>query len=341
MKYKILCIFSLLLFFAKSAFADNAIRVLMNESHSGSLPSAEAESIDRFTGKLFHNGHLYSGSLEVLKDKNGLYVIKNVPFEEYIEGVVASEIGLDWEIEALKAQAVISRTYAMFFKNRNAGNRFHITSSIRHQVYKGENRDPLIAYAVKATKGEVLTYKNMPIKAFFHATCVGKTEHPDEVWEESLPYLRSVECNGNNSPYDSWQRTFSKAEIAAALGTGSIKDLSIASYTATGRVKTVRIIAGGNRTGHSGREVKATDLRKLLGYKELPSTNFSLTIKGGDIIFAGKGYGHGVGLSQWGALEMARQGKKYREILSHYYPGTALKNSDALPYRDLASKMTP
>ncbi len=340
MKYKILFFFALLLLCAQSAFAEDVIRVLMMESPYGSLPSAEAESIDRFTGKLFLNGHLYSGSLEVLKDKNGLYVIKNVPLEEYIEGVVASEVGLDWEMEALKAQAVISRTYAIFFKNHNAGNRFHITSGIRHQVYNGENRDPLITSAVKATEGEVLTYDNMPIKAFFHATCVGKTEYPHEVWEERLPYLMSVECNGNNAPYDSWQRKFSKAEIAAALGTGSITDLFIASYTATGRVKTVSIMTGGNRAGRSEREVKATDLRKVLGYKELPSTKFSLTKKGGDIIFTGKGYGHGVGLSQWGALEMARQGKQYPEILSHYYPGTALKNSDELFYQDLAAKTT-
>jgi stage II sporulation protein D len=87
--------------------------------------------------------------------------------------------------------------------------------------------------------------------------------------------------------------------------------------------------------------IKATDMRKLLGYEEFPSTQFSLTKTGGDVIFIGKGYGHGVGLSQWGALEMARQGRNYREILAHYYPGTTLKNSEDLTYQDLASKITP
>jgi stage II sporulation protein D len=339
-KHSIVIIFTLLFVLSRTVVAEDTIRVLMHESPYDSLPSPKASSIDSVTGELFINGHFYYGSLEVLKDNNGLYVINNLPFEEYIEGVVAAEIGREWETEALKAQAVISRTYAVFYRSFNAGNSYHITSSTLHQLYKGKNEDPLITDAVKETAGEILTYQNQPIKSFFHATCGGKTEFPEEVWKESYPYLTSVDCYDRNAPYDNWQKRFSLGKISDALGIGAVKDISISSFTATGRVKTVAI-TGQDKSGDSTIEIKATELRKLLGYKELPSTQFSLVKKGDDIIFTGRGFGHGVGLSQWGALEMARQGKNYREILAHFYPGTTLKTSGELSYHDLASKIMP
>jgi stage II sporulation protein D len=333
-------ILALFLVLLRPVFAEDTIKVLMHGSPYDPLPSPEALKIDSLTGELFINGQFYYGSLEVLKDKNGLYVINKLPFEEYIEGVVAAEIGREWESEALKVQAVISRTYAAFYRSDNSGNSFHITSSTLHQLYKGKNEDPLITDAVKATAGEILTYHNLPIRSFFHAACGGKTELPEEVWKESYPYLTSVDCNGRNAPYDNWQRRFSLKDISSALGTGNIKEISISSYTATGRVKTL-VLTWQDKSGDVTTEIKATELRRQLGYKELPSTQFSLVKTDDTIIFTGKGYGHGVGLSQWGALEMARQGKNYREILAHFYPGTILKNSGELSYQDMASKTAP
>jgi stage II sporulation protein D len=206
MKHFVLTLLSLLFFISQLANADDAIRVLMLESPYDQVPSEGARNIDYIVGKVFINGTFYSGSLEIVKDAKGLYVINNLPLEKYIEGVVASEIGKDWEMEALKAQAVISRTYATYYKNLNAGDKFHLTSSVLHQLYKGENTDSLIFSVVKETRGEVLIYDHLPIKAFFHATCEGKTEFPEEVWEESYPYLVSVDCNSKNAPYEHWQR---------------------------------------------------------------------------------------------------------------------------------------
>jgi stage II sporulation protein D len=341
MKYITFAIISIIFLFSQPALAEDTIKVLMIESPYSRLPSGDARVIDSVTGKVFINGQHYSGNLEIMKDKQGLYVINNLPFEEYIEGVVASEIGLEWEPEALKAQAVISRTYGAFYRGRNEANSFHLTSSTLHQLYKSKNTDPLITYAVKVTEGEILTYHNLPIKALFHAACAGKTEIPEELWEGSYPYLTSVDCYGRNAPYDNWQRKFSTKEISALLKTGRLKDISISSYTATGRVKTLKVLVDEKESARSAIEVKAADLRKLLGYNKLPSTYFSLAKKDGYIIFSGKGFGHGVGLSQWGALEMAKQGKNYREILSHYYPGTLLKHNDELQHKDLASATTP
>jgi len=137
-----------------------------------------------------------------------------------------------------------------------------------------------------------------------------------------------------NTPYDNWKREFTFNEIAKAAGINSgIKDITIATHTSTGRVKTLKMIID---TAETELEIKATDLRKYLGYKTLPSTDFSIT-KGAEdlsagqagIIIEGRGWGHGVGLCQWGALEMAREGKNYREILAHYYPGTNIGKQTA------------
>ena len=319
-------------FFLLSHFsaAEDSIRVLMLKSPYEQLPSEKVENVDRVNGKVFINGQFYKGNLNIIKDKKGLYVINTLLFEKYIEGVVASEINDDWELEALKAQAVISRTYATFYKTLNAGKDFHLTSSILHQLYKGENTDPLVTYAVKVTDGEILTYENFPIKAFYHATCEGKTEVPEEIWEESYPYLMSVNCNSHNAPFESWRKKFSLKEVAKSLGLNKLRDINISTYTATGRVRTVELILGGLDDAGSAKEIRAIDLRRSLGYEELPSTHFSLSKNGKEIIFSGKGYGHGVGLSQWGALEMAKQGKNYKEILAHYYPGTTLVENNRM-----------
>jgi stage II sporulation protein D len=311
--------------FCQHVRAEESIRVLLREDPHGPIPSEDAKTLGRVNGKAFINGKHYSGSLAFMSDDNGLYVINDLPFEKYIEGVVASETGGEWELEALKTQAVISRTYALFHRDRNAENQFHLTSGVLHQAYSGKSISPLIQKAVRETAGEILTFNDQPIKAFYHSTCEGKTELPEEVWGERFPYFRSVDCNTRNAPYESWNKRFSKVEIEDATGIKGIADITVISNTVSGRVRTLRITAGNGETGTSEIEIKATDFRRLLGYRRLPSTDFVLNQEDGGVSIEGRGWGHGVGLSQWGALEMAKQGKDYRVILSHYYPGTELK----------------
>lgn len=318
-----LIIFASLLLLCRVPQAEDNIRVLMLDDSDSPLPSEKTESLDKLNGKIFFEGETYSGSLEVRRDENGLYIINDLPFEKYIEGVVASETGGGWEMEALKAQAVISRTYALFYKNLNKDKEYDLTSSVLHQVFKEDNINPQIIRAVKETGGEILMYEGNPAKTLYHSICIGKTELPEEVWGGSYPYLKSVDCNTKNTPYDNWMREFTFDEIGKAASiNGVIKDITIASYTSTGRVKTLKITTA----TETELEIKSNDLRKYLGYKMLPSTDFSLT-KGTEtgqagVIIEGRGWGHGVGLCQWGALEMAREGKNYKEILAHYYPGT-------------------
>jgi stage II sporulation protein D len=336
-KFTILTVAALLFLLIQPSGAEDIIKVLMLGSPDAPLPSEEAEQVDNISGKIFIHGKFYKGSLRILRDTNGLHVINSIPFDDYIEAAVAAEIDKEWELEALKAQAVISRTYALFNKSLNTNNSYHLSSSILHTLYD-DHIDQLITLAVKSTKDEVLAYDNYPIKALYHNTCEGNTELPEEVWKESFPYLKSVSCNSRNAPYENWQRRFTLKEIEKALGVSDIRSIKIASYTLTGRAKTLSVSALDGNADIYTKNITAIQFSELLGPDELPSTAFSISAQKGNIVFTGNGHGHGVGLSMWGALEMARQGNSYKEILSHYYPGTAIHNSDELHHHEFVSK---
>jgi stage II sporulation protein D len=297
------------------------IKVLVLEDNY-SVPDRDEKLVmmGRNEGDILMNGTHYTGNIEVWKGEKSLYIVNELPLENYVESVVASEVGTNWELEALKVQAVISRTYAVYRKIASANARYDLTSSVLHQVYKGNNPSIQIAYAVRETEGEILTYEGKPIEALYHSTSGGRTENAEEVFGRSYPYLKSVESNCELSPYAVWERKIPKEEIEKALGLKGIQGITIHSYTATGRAKELLIQKELGQT-----VMKATEFRKLLGWSRLPSTNFTLRGNGSGITFEGKGYGHGVGLCQWSALQMARDGKTYKEILSFFYPGTEIR----------------
>jgi stage II sporulation protein D len=298
------------------------IKVLILDDVFRNIPAKDEtlEKMGKLKGDLLVNGNHYPGNIEVLKGKESLYLINELPLEEYVKNVVNAEVGSNWDMEALKVQAVISRTYALYQKNKNGTNgNYDLTSSVLHQVYKGSSTDTRISYAVMNTESEVLTYNGDPIEAFYHSTSGGKTEDPQEVFGKSYPYLKPVESNSEISPYWIWERRIPAEEIEKALQVNSIKDIQIDSYTSTQRVKTVTVIHD-----EGSLNVKTTDLRKILGWNRLPSTNFTISRDNGNYVFDGKGYGHGVGLCQWSALEMSKEGMTYKEILDYFYPGTKL-----------------
>jgi stage II sporulation protein D len=307
--------------YAFPLFADNIRVLIINEVYQ-KIPSKieKIEKIGSVRGDLLVMGSHYTGDIDVWKGDNGLYLINELPIEDYVKDVVVAEVGSNWEMEALKAQAVISRTYAVYQKKMNGDSIYHIASSVLHQVYKGNNPDVRVAYAVAETSGEILTFNDKPIEAFYHSTCGGRTENPEDVFGKSYPYLKSVESNCEISPYWTWARRIRLTDIEKALNLSGIKEILIKSYTSTNRVKQLDI------TNESGiTTINATDFRKALGWSILPSTNFKMALDGDSILFEGKGYGHGVGLCQWSALQMAREGKNYKEILSFFYPGTMIQ----------------
>lgn len=308
--------------FAVPAMAADNIKVLILSKNFNTVPDADEKisRMDKVKGDLIIGGNSYRGQIEVWRGTKGLYLINILPLEDYVEGVVGSEIGPDWSLEAIKAQAVIARTYALYniLKNGN-GKRFHLTSSVLHQAFNGRNKNPLVAQAVKETRGQILKYEGGPIEAFYHSTSGGLTELPEEVFSKSYPYLKSVPADSSLSPYNIWTRRIPLSEIERATGIKNIRDIQIASLTATGRAKEVTIASNPDSI-----DVEAKELRKLLGWKRLPSTMFTVAVEDGIATFEGSGFGHGVGLCQWSSQSMALEGKTYGEILSHFYPGAEL-----------------
>jgi stage II sporulation protein D len=273
------------------------------------------------------NGKSYRGSLEIRKKPNGLLLIINqLDIEDYLKGVVASEIPHDWEREVLNAQAVASRTYALYRK-RTAGSRpYDIASNVDSQVYEGKSgeRDAAIR-AVRETEGIVITYEGEIIPAFYHSSCGGRTESAFELWNLDVPYLQGVDCGCQAiSRYGVWEKRFPARQIESALGRRGyslkgVHSASIDGVTAAGRVKRVAL-------GHSKGAllIPAEKFRAALGYSLIPSVFFEIDMTGSDIVISGRGMGHGVGLCQWGAKEMAQRGQDYASILRYYYPGTSL-----------------
>lgn len=316
-----LTVLALLLAFGP-AFSET-VKVLIIEEGFKDIPADDDRlaMLDRITGSLVVGDSSYGGEIEVWSGKKGLYLINELPLEEYVEGVVAAESGRNWEEEALKAQAVVVRTYAVNNKLKSRNKKFHVTSSVLHQVYKGQNSDSGISNAVSSTVGEVLTFGGEPIEALYHSTCGGKTEDSKDVFNKSLPYLRPVVSSCKLSPLSVWSRKIPLEEVQQATGIKNIKSIKIKSRTESGRVKELDVETSSGKTTAT----LATELRKALGWKRLPSTDFSVRMEDDAALFEGRGYGHGVGLCQWSALELAKEGKSYREILEHFYPGASIE----------------
>jgi len=273
------------------------------------------------------NGKTYRGSIDIRRKENGrLQVINDLDLEDYLLGVIAAEIPSDWEMEALKAQAVASRTYVLYQK-RNAGRRpYHILSTVDGQMYLGKRGERLrTTQAVEATRGLVLTYRGEIVPAFYHSSCGGHTEDALELWGVDEPYLKGVDCDCQDiSKYGPWEKRVTKAGIIRALSRegyrlDGISSVEIGTLTAAGRVKNVLFRHAGGTTS-----VPAEVLRTTLGYSSLPSVFFEPEIIDQEVVLSGRGFGHGVGLCQWGTREMARRGSDYKAILAYYYPGTTL-----------------
>ncbi len=274
------------------------------------------------------NSRSYRGALEVRKKRNGLLLVVNeLDIEDYLKGVIAAEIPHDWEPEVLKAQAVAARTYALYQKRAAGSRAYHIVATVDSQVYGGRSAEHAAALeAVRATRDDVITYRGQVIPAFYHASCGGHTENAYDLWGIDAPYLQGVDCECQEiSQYGLWEKRISAGVVVTSLQKlgfrlRDITGIEIDGITPAGRVRQLVI-------RHSGGAlpVPAEKFRAALGYAVVPSVFFEPELSGSEIVLSGRGLGHGVGLCQWGAKEMARRGYDYRAILSHYYPGTQLQ----------------
>lgn len=281
---------------------------------------------------LLVNGKSYRGRIEVLSLDKSVLVVNELYIEDYLVGLINAEISSAWPIEAVKAQAVIARTYALNRKEARKNSLYHLESSVIDQVYDGsENEDPRALRAVSETLGQVLTYYGKIIQAFYHSNCGGKTESAENVWGARLPYMTGVDCQYClTNPSTIWELKLSIKDIEekariAGYKFGTLTDIRTGLRNSRGRLTSVVLVFSKGMVTLTGDQ-----FRKVVGYGVIKSTNFMVKISSGNAHFSGYGNGHGVGLCQWGAKQRAVDGFNYTEILSYYYPGTELKKQSEL-----------
>ena len=275
------------------------------------------------------NGRAFRGGIILRKDGSLLSAINEVEVEDYLRGVLPRELSPAWNEDALKAQAVVSRTYIMANLGRFAKQGYDLTSCENSQVYGGlDCEQNTTSEAVRATAGEVLKYRGEIARAYFHADAAGHTESPEFVWgsSEPPPYLKGRrEPVRNETPYSSWEYEIGFEELARVLEkndykTGRIKRVVARGKTGAGRVKNFMLYSETGKT-----EIKSGKFRTMLGGRNIKSTKIQNIINGRkSVVFKGSRWGHGVGMSQWGAKELAEKGWDYKKILRLYFPGTRI-----------------
>ena len=270
-------------------------------------------------------GKQYRGGLQLLQRGGGMTVVNILPAEQYLRGVLPEEMPVSWAQEALKSQAVAARTFALKNRKRHEADGYDLCSSTHCQIYTGmEEEDPHADTAIRSTYGEVLVSGGALIDAFFHTDSGGMTENSEEVWGTHFPYLRAAkEPEMKTHP---WSKAVSMDAFQAKAKLGKIKSIELSRLeigkkgkdrTSSGRVKHVRVV------GKTGSKLfSGADLRSMFALK---STLFSISYNGKQVTFSGYGWGHGLGMSQWGAKAFAERGDDYRKILSHYYRNTDIK----------------
>jgi len=275
---------------------------------------------------VYVNGKPYRGVAEATPGEKGVLVVNELPLEEYLVGLINCEISSAWPIEAVKAQAVIARTYALNRKQARSLSFYHLESSVIDQVYDGcEIEDSRARRGVFDTAGEVLAYQGAVIQAFYHSNCGGRTEASEHVWGKRLPYLGGVECRYClTSPSSAWDLKVALPELeerlkAAGHKVSGVTDIRPGARNSRGRLSHVMVVSSRGTLTLTGDQ-----FRKAIGYGVIKSTNFTVKVENGEAGFAGLGNGHGVGLCQWGAKQRALDGFGYAEILTYYYPGTDL-----------------
>ena len=271
------------------------------------------------------NGREYPAVVELIRNGEGLAVVNDVPLEDYLVGVLRAETSEKWPLEALRAQAIAARTYAAYHRLLSASKPYHIVASTAHQQYFG--RVPAsspIWGAVRETAGQVLRWEGDVFPAFYHTESGGYTEDPRTVFAaRNMPGLKPVRCEFSaGSPHFYWSLDVRLAELSETLrrhdvSVGSVTSIEITERTASLRASSVTV-----HGARGSARLLGNDFRRMLGYDRFKSTMFAVAINGDSAHFSGRGYGHGVGMCQWGAKGMAEAGYTARQILEFYYPGT-------------------
>jgi stage II sporulation protein D len=313
--------------------SDNVNREEVSLGDLGSFPSPIR--IAASGGFTFVNDIPYRSTIIIHNREGKCLVVNELGVEKYIAGVINTAMQANWPIEALKTQAVTARSYAINAIEERPDALFHVHSDTSDQMYRGAANETVKSnLATTSTRGTVLYFTGGVLKAYYHANCGGRTDVPESVWgnKENGAY-RSVYCpyHRTSESAKNWNIRIEKPQLEAALrkmdgdlpgGLTRIASLTMGAASPGMRQKSVIL---GDSNGKNV-EIDANSFRQMIGYTRLKSTKFQVRSEAGALQFQGVGYGHGVGMCQIGAREMALRGKSHIEILKHYYPLARLAN---------------
>lgn len=276
---------------------------------------------------IYINKRIFRGQVDIIREQDlTLTVVNHIEVDDYVKGVLYNEISNKWPLEAIKAQAVVSRTFALYNAKINAHKDYDLTNDIYSQVYGGKTSEKYkTSFAVDKTKGEILTYNGEILPAYFHSTCAGHTEDVSVLWNQDLAPLKGVECKYcRKSKHYKWSKCFSLHQIRDTLlkndyQIDDIQDIIVTDRNKSGRVTQLKILGKDKEL-----LISAKDFRQIFNPQVIRSTNFNVQISDANACFNGLGWGHGVGMCQWGAYFMAYKDYKYDAILSYYYPGAKI-----------------
>ena len=291
-------------------------QVSNNTIKIGNIQAAEIWVKPQQGGYVWIGDRWYRGVVQVVPVGKQLVAIDRVDLEQYLYSVLGAEMSANYPAEALKAQAVAARTYALYRSQSTSKKLFDVDNTQDSQVYRGlDSEADTTQAAVNATLGQIMTYQGKPILAVFHAASGGHTENVEDIWSDRVPYLRGVPDYDLDTPGSLWSKTITASELSKSLKINNIKSIVPDRTTQFGSVVSLKI------TGDKEQILPGSQLRTAL---KLRSLRFTISATPNGFTFNGKGYGHALGMSQWGAYNLAQQGTKYQNILAHYYSGVEL-----------------
>ncbi|WP_299493400.1 SpoIID/LytB domain-containing protein [Acaryochloris sp. IP29b_bin.137] len=284
-------------------------------------------------GFVYIKDRWYRGQVRLVTTAGGIAVINEIDLEDYIAGVIGKEMPRTWPQEALKAQAVAARSFALYRRSKQKNPLYDLVNTTKDQVYGGiDGEAESTRTAVRATAGQVLTYQGSVVEALFHANSGGHTENSEQVFSGTIPYLRGVPDFDQEAPNFTWSVDFSQSQLQQRLpGLGNILAMTPLGTTAHGRVKAIKIVGDLGAKTMKGREFRRALKLKSTLFTIAPQGNLvasqsqSVAGKPSGFTIQGRGHGHGLGMSQWGALALAQKGTTYQQILHHYYRNTVLQ----------------
>lgn len=267
-------------------------------------------------GYIWIGDRWYRGSVQVISTGKQLLAINHVDLEQYLYSVLGAEMSANFPAEALKAQAVAARTYAIYRRQATRKKLFDVDSTQVSQVYRGlASEANTTQAAVNDTLGQIVTYQGKPILAVFHAASGGHTENVEDIWSNRVPYLRGVPDYDLEIPGNEWTQTFTNSQLSKSLKISGLKAIAPDRTTQFGSVVSLKIL------GDTEKILTGSQVRTAL---KLRSLRFTISPTPAGFTFTGRGYGHALGMSQWGAYNLAQQGMTYASILAHYYSGSEL-----------------